>query len=63
MEVFRYTAIPGKVEHTINVVRADVMKRWPLGPGWGSSSSVMKNMRLVAVFGALHSVSTQFDSH
>lgn len=38
----------------MRVVRAEVIRRPLPAPGCGLSSSVMKNMRLVAVFGALH---------
>jgi hypothetical protein len=38
---------------TIRVVRADVISCLVPLPGWGSSWSVTKNTRLVAVFGAL----------
>ena len=38
----------------MRVVRAEVIRRLLPAPGCGLSSSVMKNMRLVAVFGALH---------
>ena len=38
---------------TISVVRAEVIRRLLLEPSWGLSSSVMKKIRFVAVFGAL----------
>ena len=40
-------------DDTINVVLADVMSCLVPGPGCGSSSSVIKKTRFVAVFGAL----------
>lgn len=38
---------------TIRVVLADVMRRSLPGPAFGSSTSVIRNTRLEAVFGAL----------
>ncbi len=47
------TTSPSLINLTIRVVLADVINCWLPVPEWGLSSSVTKNTRLVAVFGAL----------